>query len=311
MDENLAALKRGDVWSPTLSGTQDVEHLTVSWSPSAVLDGFMSRLFQNPVRDEVRAERFYRPIEGVVVLDSSRMQSFTHDEVVDLAERVADKLFRGNESADDVHMGLISYSGNINIGKEYADKLITPESRRLARPGTELGAGKSEERYARQVETLQYHNPALVEDLLAPGGPASDWGMVCVSRPPLTANSDASEYMETVDEPPADSTEGFTLLMGDGRSVGEGTYATEPKSPITYLETAKMNDTQFNGTDVTRLVLFPEGVPVDGEQFDYDKYKNWGGSYWSGLEDSLVSYYFDCPAQPIFGRSHERQRCAG
>lgn len=304
LNEDLNALKLNDIWTPSLSGTQDTELLGVTWTPTALLDEFMNAIFQNPVDDTVRAERFYRPIEAVVVLDAS--MSANPDLMRKIADRVTEKLFRGNESASDVRMSLVNFGAHVNIGTEYADKLITPESRMLAKPGTALGKNKSEEMYAAQVKTLSAYNSSLVNDLLAPGGPGSDWDMACVARPSAYPSGDASAYKDTVEEAPGDPTEGFTLIMGDGRSIQENrgdVYGTDPRTPFTsyYLMMATGDSDSFvYGVDITRLSLVPPQYVVDSERTDYNKYEQWGGaSQWANIKDEVVMWYYDCPAMPM------------
>lgn len=64
-----------------------------------------------------------------MVLDAS--MSANPDLMREIADRVTEKLFRGNETASDVRMSLVNFGAHVNIGTEYADKLITPESRML------------------------------------------------------------------------------------------------------------------------------------------------------------------------------------
>ena len=302
LNENLSVIRSGDLWIPSLSGTQDTEQLAVTWTPSTLLDGFMNNLFQNPVYDTVHAERFYRPIEAVVVLDASSSQSKNKNMMIELTEKVADKLFRGNTAASDVRMGVISYSNHINIGIEYADKLVTPESRKLAKPGTTLGGTKTQEMYDAQVETLNEYNGGLVDDLLASGGPASHVGMVCVARPEAPSGANASAYMETIKFPPSDPTKGFTLLMGDGRMIKEGTTTVAglnpPMAVTNYLANAQVGDKQFNNEDILNLALLPHEYVVDSERREYARYSQWGGG-WDNFKDRVVTYYYDCPAMPM------------
>ncbi len=306
LDEGLNALKRNDVWTPALYGTQDTELLGVTWTPTALLDGFLNAIFQNPVEDTVRAERFYRPIEAVVVLDAS--MSANPDTNREIVDRVTKKLFRGNESADDVRLSLVNFGAFVNIGTEYADKLITPESRKLAKPGTDLGVNKSEEMYEKQVETLNHYNPGLVNDLLAAGGPASDWGMACVARPSAYPSEDASAYKATIEEAPEDPAKGFTLLMADGRSVPTdtlgpevyGTDTTVPFSSYYLMMNASSQGSFVYGVDITRLALVPPDYVVESEKTDYNAYEDWGGSsQWGNISDSVVMWFYDCPPMPM------------
>lgn len=121
LDEGLNALKRNDVWTPALYGTQDTELLGVTWTPTALLDGFLNAIFQNPVEDTVRAERFYRPIEAVVVLDAS--MSANPDLMREIADRVTEKLFRGNETASDVRMSLVNFGAHVNMERSMRTSL--------------------------------------------------------------------------------------------------------------------------------------------------------------------------------------------
>lgn len=304
LNEDLNALKLNDIWTPSLSGTQDTELLGVTWTPTALLDEFMNAIFQNPVDDTVRAERFYRPIEAVLVLDASI--SMGYDLMHEVALAVTEKLFRGNESADDVRMGLLAYGCYVNIGSEFADKIITPESRRLAKPNTELGKNKTQEMYEGQVATLKEYNPGLVDDLLATGGPGSEWGAACVARPRVAPGSNPTEYKKTVEEPPADPSEGFTLLMSDGRTIKEnGNSSTTITSTypfnIWYMGSAYiMEDTPVYQEDVLKLGLAPQRVVVDSERYDYNKYNKWGGgTNWSALKNEVVMWYHDCSVMPM------------
>ena len=304
LNENFKALKLSDVWTPFLSGTQDTERLDVAWSPGAVLDKFMSSISQNPVTDTVQAERFYRPIEAVLVLDAS--VSMGYDLMHEVALAVTDKLFRGKEVADDVRMGLLAYGSYVNIGSEFADKIITPESRRLAKPGTELGKNKTQEMYEAQVATLKEYNPGLVDDLLATGGPGSDWEAACVARPLAAPGSNPTAYKQTVEEPPAESSEGFTLLMSDGRTIKQNGGSTTDIStlmPFEYgymLSAPYMSDTPVYNEDILKLGLAPQRVVVDSERHNFSKYSKWGGgNNWSAIRNEVVMWYHDCSVMPM------------
>jgi Flp pilus assembly protein TadG len=306
MEQNLlAVLRNTDNVDSVLTSNDDEEELVSTYYSKPLAEKLLDGVFDTPYSDTtpVRAERYYNPIEAVIVLDSSSSMYSEHDTMVDLAEDVTETLFRGKQHADDVRVGLIAYGRYVNIGREYADKLITPQSRKLFRGTSPTDILNYEQR----ANTLREYNPALVNDLLAPGGPGEKWDLACVARPRLPKGSSSAQikqYAEDIDTPPASPSEGFTLLMGDDRD-----YVFEDRSLDGEFDASKLvgfflmfvgNWPPEENTDILDVAAVPHAYVIDEERYTYSQYQDWGGaSRWGNINDESVAIYYDCSPMPM------------
>ena len=86
-------------------------------------------------------------------------------------EKVLNKLFEGKPYDKTIHVSVFAVGTHMNLGTKYAD-IISMESRALPKPGSKY-FGSTETQYKHQKEILEGISPALVNDLLNPGGPVS------------------------------------------------------------------------------------------------------------------------------------------
>ena len=101
------------------------------------------------------------------------------------------------------------------------------ESRALPKPGSKY-FGSTETQYKHQKEILEGISPALVNDLLNPGGPGFDAGVALVARPDI-AEDGIDGYLARLDYPPESEDEKFRLIVSDNRKLKEG------NNDISYL----------------------------------------------------------------------------
>ena len=313
MPNNLTALGRpGDVavhsWSVDDTGTQ----IDSAYQAKPLVAGLMEGLFERPaIFDEgVKAERYYRPLEVVVVVDGSSSTRTYVEQYKTSMKNVARTFMRGRQTADDVRISLIAFSGHMNVGVEYADKIITPESRRLYDDGT----GTT---YDLRAATLAAYNPALPNDLLAANGPGSTFGMACVGRKPLEKTASAAAiaaYVADIEVPPESPAEGFSLIIGDNRPIVEaGTPHTTYGQPNQVVSTYLSN----NATKVDAPYGLLDYLLVPHAAINYDDLNNitaiknwsyndtakWGAT--SNLTKSSVGIYFNCSTMPMLVGSND------
>ena len=322
MKQNLAALnKQGDVVTHTVSSTKDTNSVISSFIGRYPFMDILGGAFSATLENTVRAERFYSPIEAVLVLDGSSSMMGYSDLMHNIVERVTNRLFRGEETADDVRVTLLSYQYHVNIGRKYADKLFTPESRKLYQgtTSTELTA------YAKRKATLDEYHPNLANDLLQEGSNTLGdiWDMACPSRMPLASASDVPDYIANLEVPPASPEDGFTLLMGDGRPILEYTGTTQSglktqsanltkAISATVLTSIAMywRASNYNGRDIREVVAIPAAIYDANPSGRTDQtFRTWKSSDNKALSSDysdIVSISFECPSMPMLVGSNSR-----
>lgn len=92
-------------------------------------------------------------MELVIIIDGSASVSAILPQLREGAARVVDEVF--SVTKENTYISLVAYSNYVNIGWEYKDKLITPESRKIY--------------YKEQRMALL--ELGLDNDLLSPNGP--------------------------------------------------------------------------------------------------------------------------------------------
>ncbi|MDR1046037.1 MAG: hypothetical protein LBP33_13165, partial [Candidatus Adiutrix sp.] len=373
----------------SLERNDDLELLRTSLAVTPLATRLLDGIFEAPVQEiePVKSERFYRPIEVVVLMDASMSMLGQRDMLMEMAEKVTDTLYRKRDSADDVWLSLIAYSGFVNIGHEYAARLITPESRMLYMPdptqpippqpvrpmspsmtlysGTGLYATIDGINYVRTPSTSPYYytkNPKYIEDLaaynaknavyqvenaeytkatkaaaeyltalqrqdtlreyssglpvdlLGPEGPGTgSVDMVCPSRKPLPVTSATAgairEYVENLEVPPDRPSEGFHLMIGDGRYYKENLAAIKAYPPSEFLNYgAWVLSGDYAGLtlpqviDFVDLVKMPKHYIVNAERYDLLKAENWGFS-----PNEVVTVPLDCPTMPMLVGSTDKR----
>jgi Flp pilus assembly protein TadG len=391
LEQNLRALKASDEnsFAFSIAAVDDEESLTTSLAATPLVENLLGGMFDAPVKESepVKSERYYRPIEVAVVMDASSSMLGQRDMLVEMAEKVTRTLYRNRDSADDVWLSLIAYSRFVNIGHEYAEKLITPESRMLYMPNpsetlpakptapTTLKAAdyrttgiygtiggityvaspstspiyytknpkyiedlaaynvlkaayddlnaeynrinSASAAYLKALQrqsTLQEYNYGLPLDLLGPEGPGTgSVDMVCPSRKPMrgvTATASAiRRYVEDIEIPPALPSEGFLMLIGDGRYYQENLNLTmyQPADFLSYgpmvLAGALGGTPPSTDIDFVDLVKMPKHYIVSSERYDLAKAATWGFS-----QDEVVTVPFDCPIMPMLVGSTDQQQ---
>ena len=309
MGANLAPLDRPEdvvinAWVENDTGAR----LDSAYQAKPLAAGLMNGIFDHPiVYDEpVTAERFYKPLEVVVVVDGSSSTRTYVEQYKASMRNIVRAFLRGRERADDVRISLVAFSGHMNIGRDHADKLITPASRRLYDPGTSA--------YLQRKATLEEYNPLLPGDLLAEGGPGARFGMACVGRKDLAKTASAAEiaaYVEGIEIPPASPGDGFALLVGDDRPIIEaGTPHTSYGQPNQLVSTFLTSNPTKVGAQYSFLdyMLVPHSV-IAGDIHSLADAKNWGDKWGANsvLTKSSVGIYFNCSSMPMLVGSNDLQ----
>jgi Flp pilus assembly protein TadG len=204
------------------SSADNRERITATYTPQALFDRLASVALPYTFKAQATAVRNFKPLELVIVIDGSSSVSAVLPDLREGAARVVDEVF--SITGDNTYISLVAYSGYVNIGWEYKDKLITPESRRIYYPEQRsalLGLG-------------------LDDDLLSPNGPEGVRRGACVLRPVYLPPSGAAsgriqEYVDNIEIPPPSPDGGFTLLMNDGRPVPLENYSEATKRTDLFL----------------------------------------------------------------------------
>jgi hypothetical protein len=307
MPANLEALGRSE--DTVLNSYVDFEtggQLNSFYQAKPLVVGLMNGLFEKPLVDDqpVTTERFYKPLEVVVVVDGSSSTRAYVENYKTSMKNIARTFLRNRDVADDVRVSLIAFSGHMNVGVRYADKLVIPNSRKLYDDGTVA--------YDQRKASLDAVNPLLVGDLLAAGGPGSAMGMACVGRKFLanTATPAAiQDYVEDVLVPPDRPEDGFTLLIGDERPHTEAntsyvSYGQPYQLVNTFLQN---NPTKVGGqySFLDYMVVPPSAVA--GDPYSLATAKLWGDGWSvnSTLNKSSVGIYYNCSSMPMLIGSND------
>ena len=205
---NLSAVRdSGDkITNKCTMVTQDSNRIISRFEPKSIFDRILDVTLPVALTEsQVVAERAFKPLELVIVIDGSSSVSAILPELKEGAARIIDDVM--GVSDNNTYISLIAYSGYVNIGWEYKDVLITPESRR---PWTA----------SQRALTAQYG----FDDLLDPQGPEGKREGACVLRPMLLPSKGTTQglikkYVDLIETPPTNPEEGFTLLMNDRRPV--------------------------------------------------------------------------------------------
>ncbi len=313
------------------------ERLSASYTPKSVFESLVNVSLPHTFKEsQVTAVRKFKPMELVIIIDGSSSVSQILPQLREGAAKVVDEVFRVTK--ENTYISLVAYSGYVNIGWEYKDKLITPESRRIY--------------YKEQRMALL--PLGLDNDLLSPNGPEGVRQGACVLRPkylPEQANGAVlKKYVDDIEVPPESPDQGFTLLMGDGRPVpleGPDSTATGQThlffrpglvKSTTSIDSATHvdKDRPFYVGDgrVTNVASVPpelkEGQkPVQITWADEEKQprkfyrwgpahsaakslgRNEGGENWSDLHKNGVQLFvhvpWDCTTMPMLVASQDKQ----
>ena len=142
------------------------ERLSASYTPKSVFESLVNVSLPHTFKEsQVTAVRKFKPMELVIIIDGSSSVSQILPQLREGAAKVVDEVFRVTK--ENTYISLVAYSGYVNIGWEYKDKLITPESRRIY--------------YKEQRMALL--PLGLDNDLLSPNGPEGVRQGACVLRP--------------------------------------------------------------------------------------------------------------------------------
>ncbi|WP_034301117.1 hypothetical protein [Herbaspirillum sp. RV1423] len=200
---NLDALdKTGNISDATLvSVDADHEQMTVRYPMTPWFnhtDDTGKKLLS--VSSQVRAERFFRKTETVVVLGAGAMggAAFGSTFVKEARRGVSNyvrQMFRDQIQARDAWISLVSYGELVNIGWDYKDKLITPISRRIP-PVLET--------VAREFNWWQD------QDMLSINGVAGRRRAVCAQRLPYTGQ------LQDIETAPVSADSGFHVDLQYG-----------------------------------------------------------------------------------------------
>lgn len=191
------------------------------------LTGAIGSLFSKEKELSVQAIAQFFPssLEVVFTIDNSA-DSPAGQQVASGMEKVLNKLFEGKPYDKTIHVSVFAVGTHMNLGTKYAD-IISMESRALPKPGSKY-FGSTETQYKHQKEILEGISPALVNDLLNPGGPGFDAGVALVARPDI-AEDGIDGYLARLDYPPESEDEKFRLIVSDNRKLKEG------NNDISYL----------------------------------------------------------------------------
>jgi hypothetical protein len=310
MPMNLGALDRPeDVVAHSYEVTEAGARINSLWQSRPIVPGLMEGIFEKPriFDDGVAAERIYRPLEVVVVVDgSSSTRTYVEDYKASM-KRIARAFMRDRRRADDVRVSLIAFSGHMNIGADYADKLVIPSTRKLYDDGTAA--------YEQRRATLMEYNAALPNDLLAEGGPGSAFGMACVGRKKMVNSAPSTEveaYVRGIEIPPESPEDGFPLLIGDERPIVENATHTSYGQPNTLVTSFLVsNPTKLNPPySLLDYALIPHSA-ITGDLHDINSVKTWAMSdnlKWTApslIAKSSVGIYYNCSNMPMLIGSND------
>ncbi len=275
MAENLRAVRRsGDIatHSRRFAG-EDKERIVTRYTPDSLVESFLGEnLPLSFTEGQVTAERSFKPLELVIVMDGSDSVRSVHHLLREGVERVVDEVM--GVSDENTYISLIAYSGYVNIGWEYKERLITPESRRIYYP---------EQRVMAQAYGI--------DDLLDPRGPEGVREGACVARPaylpPGASASSMRRYVDNMEVPPASPADGFPLLMNDQRPVPtEGGTAGPTSQTYNFLTygfgapsaTTVDQDMPFylDEGNVRDAALVPYQDAIAGESRNPSRFYKWG-----------------------------------
>lgn len=329
INANIAAINESEdkITLKRVSVDVRTERILASYTPKSVFKKLFDVALPHTFKEtQVTALRKFKPMELVIIIDGSSSVSAILPQLREGAARVVDEVF--SVTKENTYISLVAYSNYVNIGWEYKDKLITPESRKIY--------------YKEQRMALL--ELGLDNDLLSPNGPEGVRQGACVLRPkylPERANGAIiKSYVDDIEVPPASPDQGFTLLMGDGRPVplegsddGTRQRATElthlffmqglGAPSATHVDSARPFYVK-NGkiTDVASVP--PEYIEVDEDQRP-DKFYYWGPTHsankkmgkpgglagWQEMKKNGVQLYihvpWDCTTMPMLVASQDKQ----
>jgi hypothetical protein len=300
MNTNVSPLNRPEDSLYTVFQSNEIEEkVDTVYYPKPLVDKLMNNLFNRPWLDlkPVVAERFYNPLDLVIVFDGSSSTKTYVENYKNMVKNVSSIFMRGRSEADDVRISLMAFSGQMNIGTDYKDKLIIPETLKLYDTGTEA--------YDLRKQTLQ-ENGLSPENLLQIGGPGTAFKMACIGRKDLAKTATPTEiqtYVDQIENPPSSPAEGFKLLIGDDRPHTEaGTSFTSYGTPYQLVNTFLNNNkdkTLGQYTFLDFMVVPPSLKGPDTKTFD--SYKTWGDG-WSATSlnhKSSIGIYYNCSSMPM------------
>lgn len=291
--------------------------VSTTYKSKPKLAGDIARIFERneSTVQQAKSEFFASPIEIVFTIDQSAM-SEGGQEVAAGMSKVLDKLFEGKESDDMLKVSVVAVGTHVNLGTKY-EALVSKASRRLQGPDDPYFGG-DEAAYEKRKTVLEEINPSLVDDLLQPGGPGYNEGLMMVARPHISSQGEVADYVAKLDYPPEAESDKFVLLVNDGRVVEED-WKQEYK--VDSLYTGIFTETQgmttwpvtfktYDGKDVI-------SAPDDFWEDENNASLRMGGfvgnddTTWAGLDkmaagdlrQGVVNYPMCGPVMPILANS--------
>lgn len=224
MSANLEALGRT---AASYSHSFDIGSRAVK-ATTAYSDDTLPHMFANAVLSDTSSKAIFysQPLEIAMALDASASFKNLQSVVQAAVEGVTDQVFGASGKADDVWVSMAFAAAFVNIGNTYAQKLINPKSTVPYYEGVVDDAVNQAPRKsdiqkllpiakASTMAMLAAEYPNYVDNLLQPGAPGYDLGVVCVFRPKLNefkgAKGNVDDYVEKIFEMPKD---GFDMVQG-------------------------------------------------------------------------------------------------
>ena len=320
--ENLVSVRdKGDVVSnKCVTVNLDSDRIVSRFEPKSIFGQILNVALPVALTEsQVTGERVFRPLELVIVIDGSSSVTAILPHLKEGASRIIDEVM--GVSDNNTYISLIAYSGYVNIGWEYKDALITPESRR---PWTA----------SQRALTMQYG----FDDLLDPNGPEGKREGACVLRPMLlpskgTTQGLITKYVDLIETPPTSPDEGFTLLMNDRRPVPLEESNSATNQTTYFLQfgfgapsaSTVSSDRPFylNNGDVRDVATVPIEHAFPDEARNPSKFHYWGkthtnrkklgqqggASNWGELvaTDKVIHAPWNCSTMPMLIASQNRE----
>ena len=308
IQENMkSVLKNSENISPTFRFTaQNVVYVSSKYHINPVFESVLGVAVGDITETEVMAASQTRPLELVLVLDASSSSGSYVEAYKTGIRLILDEVAANTEG--NVRISMLAYSTLVNIGWEYKDALVTPESRRFNTDG--------------QRATARGYG---IKDALDENGPFRYTHQVCVARPVnLGKDEDISsgekrQYAEDIEKAPLHPSEGFQLVIADGRNTPTDPYAAENTDVQQVLSrwlstiSSPSSPYHFQGGDVRTVAMVPIAHAIPSEARNFDRFNLWGPKHtavwrnnpaggvplWGQIADQSATMALDCPAMPM------------
>lgn len=327
MKANMSSLLRKDA-ALKHSFSISVKNVSVKsvFTGTPLADGILGGAFDKALTQNAKALYYYRPIEVALALDGSKSFASLGTLLLDAVDIITENLFLGEESADDVWISMNFAAAWVNIGTQYADKLINPDS---YKPYHDLSSyatsGTSAANYSslvalrnKTIAMLERDYPLFSNNICQAGAPGYDLGVLCVHRKPLatyksgTTSEKLAEYVADVFIPPFSPEEGFDMVQGVPIPLGQvpkNGQLMATASPAAYMNGSANSlhngAVGYEGVDLEQAALLDNTIAsvqnalnTPSIRGDYTKWRSLSGVA-NNYTAAMVTIPGGCPRMPM------------